>query len=157
MLEKLPTNTPEKGELLDDNARKFIIDSIDHEFLAENDTSSFDLIVDWLETGEDNEKKIAYKQFETGDVQILLIAKQTKNGKRTTEKDKITEEEYKDLRESSILHLEKKRHEFEYVQNDITFSIKFDEFAGGELNMLEVDASTEEEEILLILVFSQPS
>lgn len=145
MLEKLPTNTPEKIELLDDNARKFIVEAIDHEFLETNGASSFNLIVDWLETGEDNEKKVAHKQFDNGDIQILLISKQTAEGKRTTEKEKITEEEYKELLSPSILHLEKKRHEFEYTQNNISFSIKFDEFAGGKLYLLEVDAPSEEE------------
>jgi hypothetical protein len=145
MLEKLPTNTPEKSKLLDDNARKFVVEAIDHEFLEENGASSFTLTADWLETGEDNEKKIVRKQFDTGDIQILLIAKVTKDGNRISEKQKITERKYEELLGSSILHLEKKRHEFEYTQDNILFSIKFDEFAGGELYILEVDAPSEEE------------
>lgn len=145
MLESPPTNTPERSELLDDNARKFVVESIDREFLEKNGVISFDLIVDWLETGEDNEKKIVYKKFDNGDIQILLIAKVTKDGNRTSIKEKITEEKYKELLSSSTLHLEKKRHEFEYTQNNISFSIKFDEFAGGGLYILEVDAPSEEE------------
>lgn len=145
MSEKLPINTPEKSELLDDNARKFVVEAIDHEFLDENETTSFTLTVDWLETGEANEKKIAYKAFDTGDIQILLISKLTKDGKRTSQKDKITKEEYEELLSSSVLHLEKKRHEFEYIQNNISFSIKFDQFSEGRLYILEVDAPSEEE------------
>lgn len=137
--------TPKKKETLDDNARKFIVEAIDLKFLKDNRASSFTLTVDWLETGEDNEKKIAYKKFDNGDVQILLITKVTKSGHRTSEKEKITEEQYKELLGSSILHLEKKRYEFEYTQNDVPFSIKYDEFANSRLCMLEVDASSEEE------------
>ncbi len=142
---EIPTNTPEKKETLDDNARKFIVGAIDSQFLNEYNASSFTLIVDWLETGEDNEKKIAYKRFDNGDIQILLIAKITNDGNRISEKEKITEERYKELLISSVLHLEKKRYEFEYTQNNIPFSVKYDEFADGKLCMLEVDASSEEE------------
>lgn len=133
------------SELIDDNARKFVVEAIDHTFLEENKVSSFTLTVDWLETGEDNEKKIAYKEFDNGDIQILLISKLTEDGKRTSVKEKITESTYKELLSSSILHLEKKRHEFEYVQSNTSFSIKFDEFTEGGLYILEVDAPSEEE------------
>jgi hypothetical protein len=145
MSEKPPTNTPEKGELLNDNARKFVTEIIDHELLEKNQATSFTLTVDWLETGEDNEKKVAYKKFDNGDTQILLIAKVTIDGDRSSVKEKITEAEYKKLLDSSTLHLEKKRHEFEYAQDDITFSMKLDEFSGGKLYMLEVDAQDEED------------
>lgn len=145
MLEKLPVNTPKKSTLLDDNARKFVVGVINHEILEKYDASSFNLIVDWIETGEDNEKKVAYKQFDNGDIQILLISKVTIDGNRTSEKTKITEEEYRELLGSSILHLEKKRHEFEYTRNNLSFSIKYDEFEGGELRILEVDAPNEED------------
>lgn len=142
---KTLTNTSKKKETLDDNARKFIVEVIDSRFLEENSASSFTLIVDWLETSEDNEKKVAYKKFDNGDAQILLIAKVTKNGHRTSEKEKITEETYKELLSSSILHLEKKRYEFEYTQNDVLFSMKYDDFSDSKLCMLEIDASNAEE------------
>jgi hypothetical protein len=145
MSAEIPTNSPEKRETLDDNARKLTVDVIDHAFLEENGASSYTLIVDWLETGEDNERKVAYKKFDNGDIQILLISKVTKDGNRTSEKEKITEEEYKELVTSSVLHLEKKRYEFIYTQNNIPFSVKYDEFAESDLCMLEVDASSEEE------------
>lgn len=135
---------PAKKEILDDNARKFIVEAIKPKFLKDNGASSFTLTVDWLETGEDNEKKVAYKKFGNGDVQILLITKITKSGRRTSEKEKITEETYKEFLGSSILHLKKKRYEFEYTQNNIPFSVKYDEFANSKLCMLEVDASSEE-------------
>lgn len=104
-----------------------------------------DNLTDWQETGEDDEKKIAYKRFGNDDTQILLISKVTKDGSRTSEKQQITEKEYEELAATSVLHLEKKRHEFTYTQNAIPFSIKYDEFANGEFCMLEVDAPTEEE------------
>lgn len=145
MSEKPPLHTPEKNELLGDNARKFIIESPDRAFLEAHEVTSYTLIVDWLETGADNEKKIAYKQFENGDTKILLIAKVTKDGNRTAIKDHIAEERYRELRSSSILHLEKKRCEFEYSQHTISFSIKFDTYPEGELCILEVDAPSEAE------------
>lgn len=145
MQEKLPINTPERSKPLDDNARKFVVDAIDPKFLEENGALSFTLIVDWLEKGEDNEKKIAHKQFDNGDIQILLITKVTRNGDRTSIKEKVAEEKYEELLSFSVLHLGKRRHEFDYTQNDISFSMKFDEFAGGKLHILEVDAPSEKE------------
>jgi hypothetical protein len=145
MTAEILTDDQEKKERLDDNARKFVTETLDPKFLDTNSASSFTLTVDWLETGEDNEVKVAHKKFDNGDVQILLIAKTTKDGSRTSEKNKITEERYHQLKASSVLHLKKKRYEFEYTQNDTSFSIKYDEFADSRLNMLEVDASSEVE------------
>jgi hypothetical protein len=133
---EIPNNNPEKKEKLEDNARKFTTEALDSEFLEDNNASSFTLTVDWLETGEDTEVKVAHKKFNDGKVQILLIAKTTKNGNRISEKEKISEERYQQLKVSSILHLEKKRYEFEYEQNGTPFSVKYDEFADGKLNML---------------------
>jgi hypothetical protein len=144
MSAEIPTHNPEKKEVLDDNARKFIVETIDPTLLVETRASSYTLTTDWLETGEDNEKKLAHKKFDNGDIQILLIAKVTKDGNRTSEKTKITEDEYKRLLESSVLHLEKKRHEFTYAQNGVSFSMKYDEFADSELRILEVDAASDE-------------
>jgi len=131
-------------EKLEDNARKFISKPLNSEFLEKNGATSFILTVDWLETGEDSETKVAYKKFDNGDVQILLITKATKNGSRTSEKENIAQERYQQLVASSTLHLEKKRYEFEYHQNNTRFSVKYDEFANGTLNIVEVDASSEE-------------
>lgn len=140
---EIPTNTPEKKEILDDNARKFTLDTLDDAYLNEHKASSFVLTVDWLETEEATEKKVAYKQFSTGDVQILLIAKATEDGNRTTTKERISVEEYTALVAASVLHLEKKRYEFEHTQNGTVFSMKYDEFSGSNLRILEVDAVDE--------------
>lgn len=140
-----PKNKPEKKEKLEDNARKFTTEVLDSEFLEAHNASSFALTVDWLETGEDTEVKVAHKKFDNGEVQILLIAKTTKDGNRVSEKEKIDESRYEELKASSIQHLEKRRYEFEYGQNGILFSVKYDEFADGKLNMLEVDAPSEEQ------------
>lgn len=113
MTAEIPARNPEKKEKLDDNARKFITEALSPEFLEASGASSFTLTVDWLETGEDNEVKVAHKKFDNGDIQILLIAKITKDGNRTSEKEKISEEKYQQLKASSVLHLEKKRFEFE--------------------------------------------
>jgi len=140
-----PLNTQENKETLDDNARKFIVDALDQSFLTENRASSFTLLVDWLETSVDNEKKIVHKTFDNGDVRMFLVSKVTKDSKRVAEKEKIDEQQYKALLPSSTLHLEKKRHEFDYIQNNISFSVKYDEFAGSDLRMIEVDASSDAE------------
>lgn len=137
---EISKNNPEKKEKLEDNARKFITEVLDSKFLEDNDASSFTLTVDWLETGEDTEVKVAHKKFDNGEVQILLIVKTTKDGNRISEKEKITEEKYEQHKASAVLHLKKKRYEFEYEQNGTRFSVKYDEFADGTLNMLEVDA-----------------
>lgn len=141
----IPKNNPEKKEKLEDNARKFVAEALDSEFLEAHNASSFTLTVDWLEMGEDTEVKVAHKKFDNGEVQILLIAKTTKDGNRVSEKEKIDEGRYEELKASSVQHLEKKRYEFEYEQNGVPFSVKYDEFADGKLNMLEVDAPSEEQ------------
>ena len=145
MLGEIPQSNPEKKEVLDDNARKFIVEAIDPALLDSSEASSFILATDWLETSETNEKKLAHKTFDNGDIQILLIVKITKDGNRTSEKTKISEEEYTGLLESSVLHIEKKRFEFTYAQNDIHFSMKYDELTDGQLKILEVDAESAEE------------
>ena len=107
-----PQNSPEKKEVLDDNARKFTVDIIDPEFLQKNNARSFLLTTDWLEMGESSEKKLAHKKYETGDVEILLIQKFTQDGKRTVPpKEKLTEEQYQEfLALSPALHVEKMRN-----------------------------------------------
>lgn len=146
---EIPKQTPENKEVLDDNARKFIVDALDPQFLTDNNATSFILITDWLTTEEDYEEKVARKEFENGDVQILLISKETVDGQRTSTKEKITEEQYADLLGHSVRRLEKKRYEFTYTQNDIPFSIKYDEFIDDledtYLRLLEVDAQDEAE------------
>lgn len=145
MSAEIPTNKLETKEILDDNARKFIVTNSERDFLNNSDVISYDLITDWLELSEDNEKKLAYKKFDNGEVQTLLISKVTEAGNRTSTKEKIDVNQYKALLESSILHIEKRRHEFDYIQKDITFSMKFDEFSQSDLLILEADADTEKD------------
>ncbi len=57
MSAEIPKNTPEKREILDDNARKFTVEPIDPQFLDEHNATSFTLAVDWLETGEEMKRK----------------------------------------------------------------------------------------------------
>lgn len=134
---------PEK-QMLDDNARKFTCGSLDPSDLNSNEVISFVLTTDWLETSEDNERKLAYKKFENGDIQILLITKITKDGRRTSEKQKITNEEYSKLLASSVLRVEKVRQEFDYEQNGVNFSLKYDDFGEDKPKVLEVDAPTDQ-------------
>lgn len=144
MTSERPSNNPERREILEDNARKFVVETISSQLLQDAGPTSFTLATDWLETGEDSETKLAHKTFTDGTVQILLIAKTTKDGNRTSEKKTITNKEYTALLDSSILRIAKQRHEFTYTQYDSSFDIKYDEFEDSTLRILEVDATTEE-------------
>lgn len=135
--------SPEKVQILEDDARKFVIGKIDPEVINQFNPASFVMTTDWLTTDEDSETKLAHKVFDDGRLQILLISKHTENGKRTSRKEPITQEQYNTLLESSILQLQKKRYEFTYVQADISFDVKLDEFTGSSLSILEVDADNE--------------
>jgi len=136
---------PEKAEILDDNARKFIVASpLTTEFLKANGAISYLLICDWINTGTNDEEKLVYKKFENNETQILLISKATLDGNRTSKKENITSERYMQLLEQSKINVKKIRNEFEYVQDDATYSIKYDEFEGDELRVLEVDAPTDD-------------
>ena len=143
-----PEKSPEKNELVDDNARKFVVEELNESLLQDTGTVSFVLTTDWLETNEDSETKLAHKAFANGDVQILLIKKVTKNGKRESEKRNITDEEYRELLAGSTLRVQKKRYEFEHVQSGVAFSMKYDVFDRSGLRVLEVDASTDAERAL---------
>ena len=99
--------------------------------------------MDWLETGEDTEKKLVWKKFDTGELQLWLVSKIIIDGKRTADKKMIDDNSYHTMFSSATLCLEKKRFEFNFIQNGTTFSMKYDEF-NDSLRMLEVDADTEE-------------
>jgi len=142
MTTEIPTNSPEKREALDDNARKFITAPLDDSFFDDEEVTSFNLVVDWLETDEASEKKLAYKTYKDGKKQVLLISKVTQaGGNRRTVKEPLTNERYREMLVDSMLHLEKSRHEFRVAQNGVEYDIKYDVFADGKLYMLEVDAS----------------
>lgn len=134
---------------MEDNARKFIVKPIDSNFLKQNNAISFTLIVDWMITEEDSEKKLVHKTFDTGEIQFWLVEKVIENGSRTTHKTKLTEAEYKHLKDSFILivHLEKRRYEFNFIQKSTPFALKYDEFEGSGVYILEVDGKTEEERV----------
>lgn len=148
--ERLEQPTPEQEKSKEaDNARKFVTEPLSHEFLAEHRATTCLLITDWTETGKHDETKVVYKKFDSGDIQTLLISKKTINGNRTKRPpQEITEEEYKEYLEFSKRHAEKNRYQFTYIQNGIPFAVNYDEFAGGKLFMLDVDASTSEEKDL---------
>ena len=143
---EIPASNPEKNEVLDDNALKFTLDGIDSGFLQQHDATSFRLTTDWLEMGESSEKKLARKEYKDGRVEMLLIQKFTQDGKRTVPpKQNLKPEEYEELlAKSARRRVEKTRYEFEYAQGETTFSMKYDEFIGSNLRVLEVDATSDE-------------
>ncbi len=138
---KMPTNQ----ELLEDNARKFIVKSFDNSILEEGATKSYSLETDWLEMDDATEKKLAYKKYSNGAIDILLISKATGPNGRVSQKEKITDEEYNRLLPGSVRRLVKVRHEFTHIQGDIRFEMKYDIFEGSKLQILEVDAKTDAE------------
>lgn len=142
-----PENQSQPGaqkDIVDDNARKFLVKPLDAAFLEKSKTS-FLLATDWLETGEDSERKVAHKTYTNGETKIFLISKTTKDGRRISERQPISQEEYAKLLEESVSHLEKMRYEFDYEQNGTVFDVKYDVFSNSDLRVLEVDAATEEE------------
>lgn len=145
MSNEILKNNLENKEILDDNARKFLTDTIDPQFLEHQNATSFTLTTNWLKTGADHEEKLAHKDFGNGNIQILLIKKVTKGGNRTSEKQSIDKGEYERLLPLSTLHAKKRRYEFSFVQNDTPFSIKYDEFSDSDLRLLEVDAASDQE------------
>ncbi len=142
-------NNPEKREGIADDARKFIVTDIDPQLLEGDHVVSFRLIVDWLETGEDDEEKVVFKEFPDGKIQRFSVAKVTENGKRTTVKNEISEEEYNKKKSKALaknVGIEKIRYEFTLKQDGIVFDIKYDELSDpNRLRMLEVDAGDDEE------------
>src|SRR5690242_5762337 len=89
-----PTPEQEKSKEAD-NARKFITEPLDPAFLEANGAAAHTMITDWLVTDEDSETKLVRKEFDTGEVEVFLISKTLKDGKRDKEKEAITEERYK--------------------------------------------------------------
>ncbi len=137
-------NNPEKKQTIDDNARKFIVEKLDVAQLVGDGVVVFRLITDWLETDEDTETKVVRKEFPDGTVQMLRIEKVTVDGKRTAQKEKITQDTYTEFLGASIVRVEKTRHEFTLRQGGEVFDVKYDEFADSSLRILEVDAASEE-------------
>ncbi len=143
MSEDISIIQQERKEGVDDNARKFTLDAIDADFLKQQSAISYDLIIDWLVTDATSEKKIVYKKLESGEVHYFLIEKIIDGDRRKTDKKLTSKEEYKKHLDSSILRVEKKRFEFDFRQNDLSFKVKYDEFVNSKLQMLEVDAGSE--------------
>lgn len=143
-MENKETQPESKMEMMDDNARKFIISNIDQEFLKKRAAVSYTLVMDWIGIDPDDDRKIVCKTFTDGQSQILLVSKITKNGNRQVEKKPITQEEYQELLKSSRTHVEKKRFEINFTQDGQSFLLKYDEIKNSQLCLLEVDAPTAE-------------
>ena len=143
---EIPTTTPEKREIVDDNARKFIIGTIDPVFLQRYGARSYDMTTDWIKTDDDEEEKVVVK-VHPDKVERLLIAKVTKeDGSRSADKQAIDENKYNELVETAGVHSRKRRYEFSYEQSDgRKFSVKYDEFADSELRIIEIDAPTDDD------------
>ncbi len=145
MKEQLPQPSPEHTPITDDNARKFIVTPLPHEFLLDHNATSYDLVVDWLETDEAREQKLAHKTYADGTVDIRHITKTTDAaGNRSSTKPSLSSDRYKELLSAASVHLEKKRYEFRYIHHGEVFQCNYDEFTGSNLRILEVDAQDEQ-------------
>lgn len=140
-MEKVASNSPEKRDGVADNARKFIVQPLDKDFIDGHTVTKFRLITDWLKTGENDETKVACKQFADGREELLLIEKVTDGGgNRIAQKTPIGRDEYERQLQNAVIHVEKDRTEWQ--DGDLTF--KYDEFADESgLRLLEVDAQDE--------------
>ena len=144
MAEQLTRN--EKERPIADNARKFIVTDFDESLLAEEGVATYLLTTNWLKTGEDDEAKLAHKDFYNGKVEMLFIEKVTENGKRNAFKHEIGEDGYNGLLANSTVEVIKERFEFNVIQDGVELTMKYDKFVGPKnLRMLEVDAINEEE------------
>lgn len=142
-MSEIPIN-PEKKNAAVDDARKFTLEGIDRAFLDAHSATSCMMTIDWLQTG-DKDEKVVRKEFDDGTMQILHIEKVMKDGERISAKHPITPEEYETYKKNAVLPtLRKKRFEFSFAQEGSGFALKYDEFEDSDLRLLEVDASSKE-------------
>ena len=138
------SQSKQEVERAPDDARKFIVHNLDSTILDGNDIVRCNFPTDWIETDENTEKKIVRKVYDDGTIQMLLIAKTTESGKRSSEKRPLIQNEYDSLLKLSQLRVDKNRYSFNYTQGNVVFKVNYDEFVGSELRILEVDTETEE-------------
>ena len=124
---------------VDDNARKFTLEPLSTGFLDDVRATSFNLTIDWLEMAEETEVKLSRKAYDDGNTQLYRIEKRTVDGNRTSTKVPISQDKYDRLLANSVLRIEKRRHEFKYVQGHVLFDMKYDEFKDSPLRILEVE------------------
>ncbi len=149
MRAEIPTNNPEEDKGVSDNDRKFAVETINPEFLAAHAAESYYMITDWLETNDNDETKIVHKIYDNGEEKLLHIAKVGVDENRESKKTPLTEREYSEYLKNldpSKPHVEKRRYEFEFIQNGIKFTAKYDEFADSTLRVLEIDAKSKTDE-----------
>lgn len=143
-----PSNNPEQKEVVDDNARKFLIEPLSPEFLR--GASLVTLTTHFL----DDQKKIVHKVYPKsekhpkGKIEIWSIRKVIdEDGNRTAERQQMPEKDYnyEELRRDSLFTYKKDRFQFNYpAKNGVRFSCSYDEFEDGKLCMLEVNAPSKE-------------
>ena len=144
--ENLSPNPEVKSDASDDNARKFVVaGSLSPEYLRDMKATGFRLTVDWLEMSDDRETKLVYKEYDDGEVQLLRITKEANEEGRRARKTPVAMDHYLEAVADSQRRVLKRRHEFKHVQHKMIFNMKYDEFEGSDLRLIEVDAPTDEE------------
>lgn len=143
-MSNLPPAPEAEPKPVSDNARKFIVAPVDPELIPENNSFVHDLTIHWVSTEPNFEVKDVKKinARDEMDGAILRIIKTTyEDGSRETVREPISLSEFLRTTEQfpDMPHLEKRRTEFFVVQNGKPFLIKYDEFAGNDLRMIEVE------------------
>jgi hypothetical protein len=156
-MSNLPPAHDSEPKPIDDNARKLVLLPVDPSDLAALGATTYDMEVQWTDVSDDSETKVVCKRYDDPDVEpsILRISKETVEGKRKTRKGPISFEDFLKTVEQGdrTLHLTKRRSEFGYVQGDVEYALKYDEFKTGAradgsqrlFCMLEVEAETDEQ------------
>ena len=156
-MSNLPPAHDSEPKPIDDNARKLVLLPIEASELAAMGATTYEMEVQWTDVSEDSEAKVVCKRYADPDTEpsLLRISKKTVDGRRMTQKEPISMDEFADTlrRGDTALHLSKRRSEFNYVQSGIEFALKYDEFVIGQTSdnslqlfcILEVEAGTEEE------------
>lgn len=159
--ENVPSAREKESTPGEDNALKFIVLQVPEERLVDLGAQTFEVSVQWTEVTDDSETKLVRKgrPFEPWDDKFLRITKSrpVDGGSRSAVRETLGFDEFRALRLAAegLPYMTKRRSEFTYVQNDIEFTMKYDEFnVGTKLGtvdaprlfcMLEVDAASDKE------------
>lgn len=156
-MSNFPPDHDREPKPIDDNARKLVLLPIATSKLVELGATTYDMEVQWTDVSDDSETKVVCKRYIDTEIEpsVMQISKEMVDGKRKTLKTPISFEAFLRTVEQGdrMLHLEKRRSEFSYVQGDVVYALKYDEFKTGAhadgsqrlFCMLEVEADTDEQ------------
>jgi hypothetical protein len=141
-LAKIKQNKSQK--ISGDNARKFISETIEPNFLVKNKATISHLTIDWIYTNGNKEVKIVLCKPEDGRTQYRRITKFSRGMNRTSIREIINKKEYISLKRSSKICIKKRRCKFHFFQDGSKFIIHYDEFINSKFRIIEVDFANED-------------